>query len=85
MSDDARQVLENALQLHVDDRAMIAAELLASLEEREDGVAEAWAAEIQRRAAASVTDPDGEDDWRAAFDELTRPSAPGSSAALSRS
>jgi hypothetical protein len=72
MSDDARQVLENALQLHVDDRAMIAAKLLASLEEREDGVAEAWAAEIQRRAAAAVTDPDDEDDWRVAFDQVRK-------------
>jgi hypothetical protein len=51
---------------------MIAAELLASLEEREDGVAEAWAAEIQRRAVAAVTDPDDEDDWRAAFDEVRK-------------
>ena len=70
MSDDARQVLENALQLHVDDRAKIAAELLASLDEREEGVAEAWAAEIKRRAEAAVTDPDDEEDWRAAFDEV---------------
>jgi hypothetical protein len=72
MSDDARQVLESALQLQVDDRAKIAAELLASLEEREEGVAEAWAVEIQRRAAAAVTDPDDEDDWRAAFDEVRK-------------
>jgi chorismate mutase len=70
MSDDALWVLESALQLHVDDRAKIAAELLASLEEREEGVAEAWAAEIKRRADAAVTDPDDEDDWRAAFDEV---------------
>ena len=72
MSDDARQVLQNALQLHVDDRAKIAAELLASLEEKEDGVAEAWAAEIQRRAADAATDPDDEDDWRIAFDEVRK-------------
>jgi len=70
MSDDARQVLESALQLHVEDRARIAAELLASLEEREEGVAEAWAAEIERRAADAVTDPDDEEDWRAAFEEV---------------
>jgi putative addiction module component (TIGR02574 family) len=72
MSNDARQVLENALQLDVNDRAKIAAELLASLEEREEGVAEAWAAEIQRRAADAVADPDDEDDWRAAFDEVRK-------------
>jgi putative addiction module component (TIGR02574 family) len=70
MSDDARQVLESALQLHVDDRVRIAAELLASLEEPQDGVAEAWAAEIERRAADAATDPDDEDDWRAAFEEV---------------
>jgi putative addiction module component (TIGR02574 family) len=72
MSNDARQVLENALQLDVNDRARIAAELLASLEEREEGVAEAWAAEIQRRAADTAADPDDEDDWRAAFDEVRK-------------
>jgi putative addiction module component (TIGR02574 family) len=72
MSDDVRQVLESALQLHVNDRAKIAAELLASLDEQEEGVAEAWAAEIERRAAAAATDPDDEDDWRAAFEEVRK-------------
>jgi putative addiction module component (TIGR02574 family) len=72
MSDDVRQVLESALQLHVNDRAKIAAELLASLEDREEGVAEAWAAEIERRAAAAAADPDDEDDWRAAFEEVRK-------------
>jgi hypothetical protein len=70
MTQDAQQVLESALQLEVDDRAKIAAELLASLEEREEEVAEAWAAEIQRRAADAVTNPDDEDDWRTAFEEV---------------
>jgi hypothetical protein len=70
VSSEAEHLLEKALQLHVDDRARIAAELLASLDEREEGVAEAWALEIQRRAADAVANPDDEEDWRAAFDEV---------------
>ena len=70
MSGDAQRVLEEALRLRANDRAHLAAELLASLDEHEEGVAEAWAAEIGRRAARAVAEPDDEDDWRTALNEI---------------
>jgi putative addiction module component (TIGR02574 family) len=70
MSNDAEHLLERALQLQPNDRAKIAAELLASLDDREEDVAEAWAAEIERRLADAESDPDDEEDWRAAFNEV---------------
>jgi putative addiction module component (TIGR02574 family) len=68
----ADRVLEEALQLSLDDRAKVVAELLASLEETEERVESAWAAEIARRAADAGADPDDEEDWRAALREIER-------------
>ena len=70
MSSDAERLLESALQLQANDRAKIAAELFASLDEREEDVAEAWASEIERRAADAESDPNDEDDWRTALNEI---------------
>jgi hypothetical protein len=70
VSSDAERLLESALQLQANDRAKIAAELLASLDEREEDVAEAWASEIERRSADAESDPDDEDDWRTALNEI---------------
>jgi Putative addiction module component len=55
VSDQARQLLEKALRLPLDERADVAAELLRSLDEAEstlsaDEVERRWAAEITRRA-----------------------------------
>lgn len=55
MSNQARQVLEDALRLPLDERADLAAELLRSLDETERGLSqdeidERWAAELTRRA-----------------------------------
>ena len=54
MSSRAQQVLRDALELPLDERADVAAELLASLDEAEiehpADVEAAWAAEIERRA-----------------------------------
>jgi putative addiction module component (TIGR02574 family) len=54
MSSRAQELLREALALSVEDRADVAAELLASLDDAEaDNLAEveaAWAAEIERRA-----------------------------------
>ena len=72
MTRGAHQVLEEALQLDPHDRAKIAAELLASLDEHEDEVHAAWAAEIARRAADAEANPDAEEDWRAALSEIER-------------
>ena len=48
MTSRAQQVLREALAWSVDERAELAAELLASLDDAE--VEAAWAAEIERRA-----------------------------------
>ena len=55
MPTTAEDVLKEALQLSEDERARVAAELLASLEpdvETRDG--EAWIAEVERRAQAAI-------------------------------
>lgn len=52
MSTRADTILGTALALPPDERAWLAAELIASLEEGEDtGVEAAWAAEIEKRIA----------------------------------
>jgi putative addiction module component (TIGR02574 family) len=72
MTKTAERLLEEALQLAPTDRARIAAELLSSLDTVEDDVRTAWAAEISRRAADAEADPDDEEDWRAALDDIRR-------------
>ncbi len=55
MSERVRQVLGEALQLTLEERAVIATELLASMDEPEDLDAEsAWASEIERRARRAL-------------------------------
>lgn len=49
MTRAVRELYEKASQLPPDDRAELAGLLLQSIEEADDGVAEAWAAEIERR------------------------------------
>jgi putative addiction module component (TIGR02574 family) len=65
-------LLEDALTLAPNDRAHLAAELLASLDENESEVETAWAAEIQRRAADARENPDDDEDWRVVLDEIQR-------------
>lgn len=54
MGDDARTLLTDALELTADDRAELAAELLASLDEptsdSQEEIDRLWAAEIERRS-----------------------------------
>ena len=69
---NARQLLKDALTLAPNDRAQLAAELLASLDENEADVEAAWAVEIQRRATEARENPDGDEDWRVALDEIQR-------------
>jgi len=55
VSSTAEKVLSEALELSENERARVAAELLASLEpniETRDG--EAWIAEVERRAQAAI-------------------------------
>jgi putative addiction module component (TIGR02574 family) len=70
MTKNADRLLEEALQLTPSERAKIAAELLSSLDDQDVDVKAAWAAEIARRAADAERDPDDEEDWRTALDEV---------------
>ena len=72
MTKDAAQILDDALQLPAAERAQVAADLLASLEDSEEDVEAAWAAEIERRAVDARQNPADEDDWRAALAEIQR-------------
>ena len=80
MPSRAQQLLQDALALPLDERADVAAELLASLDEAEAehpaDVEAAWAAEIERRArrvmAGESTGIPWEDVRRRAEDELRR-------------
>ena len=68
MTDATKNVLQQALELEPDERAIVAAELLKSLEESDDEVQRAWAAEIDRRSRQAAKEP-GED-WRVVLDEI---------------
>jgi len=68
VTDATRSVLRQALALEPDERALLAAELLASLEESDDDVQRAWAAEIERRSRDAAAER-GED-WRVVLDEI---------------
>ena len=72
MTREASRLLEEALQLGAEDRARMAAQLLASLDEQQEDVRAAWAAEIERRLAEADAEPDTDEDWRAAIDEIRR-------------
>lgn len=68
-SKTSQKVLDEALQLHVSERAEIAAELLASLDgAADDDVEAAWAAEIERRAARARSGADVGRPWAEARD-----------------
>lgn len=72
MNKDVDRLLEEALQLAPNERARLAAELLSSLDDQDDDVKIAWAAEIQKRAADADADPDDEEDWRTALEDVRR-------------
>ena len=68
MTEAAKKILEEALTLDAEERATLAAELLASLQEREQDVEKAWAAEIERRSR-NAADERGTD-WRVTLEEI---------------
>lgn len=72
MTKDAARLLADALQLKAEDRARLAEELLASLDETEQDVEQAWATEIARRAAEARVSAAEEEDWRAALADIQR-------------
>ena len=72
MTTNAQVLFEKALALAANDRAELAAQLLASLDETEADVESAWAAEIERRATEARQNPDDDEDWRTVLDEIQR-------------
>jgi putative addiction module component (TIGR02574 family) len=69
---NAQKLLADALALSPNDRAQLAAELLASLDENEADIEAAWAVEIERRAADARANPDDDEDWRVVLDAIQR-------------
>jgi hypothetical protein len=69
---NAQKLLQEAMTLAANDRAELAAQLLATLDEAEADVESAWAAEIERRAAEARRNPGDDEDWRVALDEIQR-------------
>lgn len=64
MSSRVEEVLQQALQLSTEDRARIAAELLASVDGPPDPDADAaWATEIERRARRALAGQSTGTDW----------------------
>lgn len=65
VTSNAAAVLRDALALSVDERADIAAELLASLDPGEDPEAAGglWAAELERRARRAISEGYPGEDW----------------------
>jgi putative addiction module component (TIGR02574 family) len=68
VTETAKKLLEEALTLDADERANLAAELLVSLQEHEQDVQQAWAAEIERRSRDAADEPGT--DWRLALEEI---------------
>ena len=74
MTDRARRLLTDAMELPLPERAELAADLLASLDgEPDSDVEAAWASEIERRARQAIADPDDDVAWETVRDELHAP------------
>ena len=72
MTHASRDLLKQALELPLDERAEVAAELLESLTEAEEDVEAAWAAEIGRRVAAARAGELESTDWREVLDRVEK-------------
>jgi len=72
MTRTAHELLAEALELPLDERAKFAAELLDSLQEAETAVEEAWADEIRKRVAATRAGELASTDWRTVLDRVER-------------
>lgn len=73
MSDHGDTVLREALALPADERAQVAADLLASLDEEHEAGGEVislWAVEIERRARQVVAEQSSGEDWDAARERI---------------
>jgi hypothetical protein len=72
MTRATRELLAEALELPLDERAKFAAELLESLQEAESAVEEAWAGEIRKRVAAARAGELASTDWRTVLDRVEK-------------
>jgi putative addiction module component (TIGR02574 family) len=72
MTRATRDLLTQALELPLDERAEMAAELLESLHVAEEDVEAAWAAEIQQRVAAARAGELESTDWRTVLDRVQK-------------
>jgi len=75
MSIRAQELIREALALYPNERADVAAELLASLDEPADDIAEvekAWAIEIERRARRVLSDESVGEPWESVRDRVAR-------------
>ena len=72
MTRATRDLLTQALELPLDERAEMAAELLESLHDSEEDVEAAWAAEIQQRVAAARAGELESTDWRTVLDRVQK-------------
>jgi putative addiction module component (TIGR02574 family) len=71
MSERARKLLQDAMELPLLERAELVADLLASLDgEPDEDVEAAWAAEVERRAREAIADPDDDVSWETVRAEL---------------
>jgi len=67
-----RELLKQALELPLDERARMAADLLESLSETEADVEEAWTNEIRSRVAAARAGEIESTDWRIVLDRVEK-------------
>ena len=71
MSERARKLLHEAMDLPASERAELVADLIASLDgEPEADVGAAWASEIERRAREALANPDDDVAWETVRAEL---------------
>ena len=72
MARATRDLLTEALELPMQERARIAGELLESLNDAEADVEAAWAGEIERRVAAARAGELESTDWRTVLERIER-------------
>jgi len=72
MANTTRNLLEQALELPLDERARMAADLLESLSDAEEGVDAAWENEIRSRVAAARAGEIESTDWRVVLDRVEK-------------
>jgi len=75
MSQRAQELLREALTLPADERADVAAELIASLDEQVDDpeiVEAAWAKEIEKRARRALSGESADEPWDEARKRVAR-------------